>query len=584
MKDGIKWVIEKFDYFGEPMLLNFNKEKKFKTVLGGFLSLIIYGVSLTIIVISGMQLIRRENPNTTYTQKNLGIAPTIQLRDQGTLFIAFLQLSDMVYSQFYDPTYMDIKWNQFTSIRFENGTILTNKTELPSVNCTNYYDRFVEYGLETYFLTNNLHLSKCLDMDLDMKIGGKFASPFYSNIYVTLDFCRNSSYSEVVCKSQEEINNKIYDGYLNLVYFDKYVDVNNYEKPFINYVNTFFQKIDPQLYKKIDLYFEKANVTSDVGFIFADKKSESGMLLERYTEDIIHNTGRKKIMNIYINISENMSLFTRNYMKFQELAALFGGIFQAMKIVGLVITYFVAQHKMYEYMFNSLFIQRGNKIQKHHLTSTNEQLRKLNFFLEERNRLSRKSSLKDPKISQYSPIVSKKNYGDKIYNSNGNKDIVMRHIDFKIKDYQSKFSKKFRYNLNDIIFMYMCGCCNKSAKNKLNIFAMGFKKLLKYLDFLEIIKTLQQFHQLKDIVLTKNQSKLFDYYSKPVMNKDNASTREKNKESSCMELYDCFIKASSKMNKKINRKLIENFDQSLKEIFISFDPDQNLIHTVDKEI
>jgi hypothetical protein len=44
---------------------------------------------------------------------------------------------------------------------------------------------------------------------------------------------------------------------------------------------------------------------------------------------------------------------------------------------------------------------------------------------------------------------------------------------------------------------------------------MGFWKLFKYLDFLEIINTLQQFYHMKDVVLSKNQSKLFDYFSKP---------------------------------------------------------------------
>jgi hypothetical protein len=71
---------------------------------------------------------------------------------------------------------------------------------------------------------------------------------------------------------------------------------------------------------------------------------------------------------------------------------------------------------------------------------------------------------------QDSPIVSKKNpFLDKsVYLSTArqsNHDIVKKHIDFKIHDY-AKISKKFTYNVNDIILMYLCSCCNKMLKKR----------------------------------------------------------------------------------------------------------------------
>jgi hypothetical protein len=580
MKSGIKWAIEKSDYFGQPVSLNFDKEKKFKTTLGGLLSLIIYGVAISVIIISGWSLIARLNPKTTYTKKNLGTAPITNLKEQNVLLMAYFQPDGAGYDKFYDPTYIDLKFNLFTSKRYDNGTQIAGKITLNSTNCTNYYSNFENQGLGKYFTSNNLHLASCLDFENDITIGGKFDSEFYSNIYLTLDSCKNRTGSTIICKPYEEIFNKLYDGYLTLVFFDKYVDVNNFTDPFVNYVNTFFQKVDPQLYKKIDMYFEIANVTSDVGFLFEDKRTNSSIMLEKYNQDVIHISQSKKIMAYYINMSENTSLYTRNYMKFQELAALFGGIFQAMIIVGYVLTYFTSQFKMYEIMFNKLFIQKADTIHKNHqYISTNEEIKKLKTFLEEKHSYVFKQTTKDEKLSQYAPVVNKKNFfSDKsVYLSNGtysNKEFIKKQIDYKIKDYHDKIYKKFRYNLRDILSMFICGLCNKKSRDKKKIFDVGFMKLLKYLDFLEIIKTLQQFHQLKDILLTNNQSKLFEYFNKPEMSEESEKI-EKNPDFSYMDLYNCYIKASSKTNNKMNKRLVENFDLRLKEIFKIFEDKGN---------
>ena len=587
MKENIAYVVEKSDYFSQLVTLNFNKEKKFQTIIGGIISLIIYGVSLAVIVISSMQLIGRLNPKTTYTQKNLGQTPIINLNSSEYLFITYFQSPNGGYYQLYDPTIFSLNFYQFLSYRYPNGTQITSKTLLPWVNCTNYLPIFQAENVELYFTSNNLQLSLCLDMSLNLTIGGDFSGEFNSNFYVSLDVCRNSTESNIICKPYDEIYNNMYNGYLNLIYFDKNVDVNKYEKPFLTYVNSFFQKVDPKLYKKIDLYFQLANVTSDVGLIFQELRTESTLLLERYTEDVITTSPKSKVMNVYINISKNSSSYTRLYMKFQELAALFGGIFNAMALVGFIITYPIAQFKMYEHMFNSLFIQRGQVLKKNAIIKTNKEIKKLQVLLEGNNQLStRRLNSEEKYASQFNPVVQKKTFNfNKSSNSKSeqktNKEFVLKHIDNKIEDFQAKTSKKFSYEVHDVIYMYLC--CYKKSQVKRNIFQTGFKKLLKYLDLLEVMKTHQQFNQLKDVIFTKNQAKLFDYYNKPEMNKDTIVNQKKT-ESTYVELYKSFMKASEKTDNRINRKLLRNFDENLKEIFKNFDPINNLASKLDKNL
>ena len=44
------------------------------------------------------------------------------------------------------------------------------------------------------------------------------------------------------------------------------------------------------------------------------------------------------------------------------------------------------------------------------------------------------------------------------------------------------------------------------------------------------------------------------------------------------------MKASGKTDNKINRKIIKNFDRSLKEIFKNFDPDNHVKNKLDGEV
>ncbi len=71
MKDLILSGMKFFDYFGQPVQIIFNQQRIFRTVLGGFFSLIIYRVSLSLVLSSAANLLNKVEPKTIMTNKVL---------------------------------------------------------------------------------------------------------------------------------------------------------------------------------------------------------------------------------------------------------------------------------------------------------------------------------------------------------------------------------------------------------------------------------------------------------------------------------------------------------------------------------
>lgn len=569
------------DYFGSFVTLNFAREKKFRTLTGGILSILIYCTTFALIIKSYNQLFNHVNPSTTFTNKYMKESPFFNLQDERMFFMAIAEDSSLqVYT---DPTIFTMAWWQFTSARYPNGTQIIAKNPLPTVNCSIYYEDFVKYELQEKY--DSLHLEKaiCTDLSTNTSIGGDFTGELNSNIYLRFTPCRNSSKSTTICKPKTVIDATIYSGYVNIYYINKYVDVNNYTIPYQHFVDEFFLKVDPKIYKKIDMYFSQVNVSTDVGFIFDDKEVKSSIMKEKYHEDTITSADDSDYMKVYINISNNAFIYTRTYMKLQGFAALIGGIFQVLIILGTMITYVFTRFSMYEYMLNFLFINtmetpkapndfkslvNCSNIPFKPSTNTGTILNVIHLNNNKNSVRSENTNTvivlnKDTNVKKISKQVAQET---KTAILNINNEQLKKTIERQLSRQQKQ--NKFKLSGFNVMFMYVFYCCSSKARNKHDLFEYSYLKLNKYLDYLEIIKTLQQFHKLKKIIFTKNQNKLFSYLNKPELNITKFKKSLTIKDSSYLDLFNSYNKAKTKSgDNKINRNILRDLDENIKTLF-----------------
>jgi hypothetical protein len=95
-------------------------------------------------------------------------------------------------------------------------------------------------------------------------------------------------------------------------------------------------------------------------------------------------------------------------------------------------------------------------------------------------------------------------------------------FNYKIKDHKKSFTNRVKLNSFSYLQMNLCYICTKRDRNKFKLYNYACKKLVKYLDYLEIIKTLQQFHRIKKIIFNKTQDRLFSFYQRPVISLEKA--------------------------------------------------------------
>lgn len=127
-----------------------------------------------------------------------------------------------------------------------------------------------------------------------------------------------------------------------------------------------------------------------------------------------------------------------------------------------------------------------------------------------------------------------------------------------------------------IFHTLFCKFCIKKAKNRHNSLEKCYNDMKKYLDYIDIIKLLQEFTKLKIILLSQSQVKIFSQISKPKINFNSQNDMVndylhgkifENPKFSMNELYDAFVKLSDRKDSVIDSRLISLMDDDMRNLF-----------------
>jgi hypothetical protein len=646
MANYISSGLRSIDYFSQPIQITFNKKRSFATVLGGFLSLIIYCVTITLIFNSANGLLNKVNPKTTMTDSALFNAPLLNLTEQNLIYA--VTILNRNFESFYDDTIFTMEFSQFKRQRQNDGSMLTQYIKLNQTKCTMYEEEFKRRGFYKNYIANDIQSGVCFDnTSPGLVIGGDFGSDYFSNINFKIKRCVNSTNSKVICKSKDVIDDKLLNGYFQWYYFGNNIDINNYLNPYsISFAN-YFIVLDPKASKFIDIFFKTVNISSDAGLIFESYEYKSALVYENSREQILVQVVDDLVIDFYMGSSKNYLTYTRIYQKFQDFAANIGGLLKVMTVIAYFISIKFTHFSMYEKMFRSLYnFDYGDEEEKNKIE--NSSINKFKFtrkfkgssstdreLSSNRNLSSKRSSSNNsPKKNKYEEVAENskqtqdlihkqksidagyENYKFKSNNSPAkNKpeiivsdntkpmfytfdtiksnafdtqksnametQIIVKkqekfnlHIRKKIASQKRKYASNFLLEPFDVIKLYLCNCCIQRTRTKLNLFKLAFNKLHQYLDYLQIIQTLQQFHRLKNVIFSKTQKELFLSNSKEVISEINKNSKDLDnrkgieKSDENQNIYENYLKAKKKKNSsKIYKRLLKNLDENLKKIF-----------------
>ena len=586
-------LIRKIDYFGMSMKLSFNKEDKFRTILGGIITLLILALALTIFINLSSNLVNRKQPKTNYFEDRQISAPIINLKKMNIILsVGYL---DVNFDHLYDPTYFDFFASEFSAIKYDNGSSYFGNKPLKLTSCSDFKENYTKSGFEKDYVNNNVEFGRCLDPPDDINIGGDFTTNFFANIQFSVLKCVNSTNSKIICKSKEQIAKKIAGGYFLFYYTNRYLNLENYTSPFTEYFTNYFIVTDPNTHKFVEIFFKNVIVTSDSGLIFPSVSTESNLVFDRFREQFDTFTPNS-ILDFYVNSSNNISFYSRFYMKIQDLSATLGGILNICMLIGLLITRTINTFKMNEIILNTLFNfkEKKNEIQSNSIILECNLSRNYFLKLQEKSKFFKKNEtiIKDNKsisVLENRQVSSSNLKTNNFFVEKTDKNLNLEKandeeagikIFQKLADYKENLKSELKLSYFQILCLVLCcGVCNKKLSKKKEILDLGKAEMNKYLDYLEIIKLLQEFKKLKMILLVTHQRTLFNNFTKPLICNNigkNSITQikyefELENVINFEKLYIAYCASKNENFDKLNNKLVEYFDPDIKHIFDKVD-------------
>lgn len=169
--------------------------------------------------------------------------------------------------------------------------------------------------------------------------------------------------------------------------------------------------------------------------------------------------------------------------------------------------------KMSEVIINSLFEFVDDSVTTVQLNTTekNKKVSKNNSPSRINNSPSR---INNPQIGMIPESLQFNNFvQNKNNNSTVNNNMSIEQFTATESLTKAKQRSKLTLSYLDILKLSFCKC-NKEIKKKKHLLQLGQKEMYKYLDYLDIVKSLQDVSKIKVVIFSENQLKIFDQIGK----------------------------------------------------------------------
>ena len=352
MKDKLLQLLEIQDSSKIPFHFLFNGKRNIHFTFGIILSLLMNIISFLFSITLILELLHHSKPSVNYAQFQSSMTTNMTLNTKQLLFtIAF---RDKDYKLINDPTIASLNAFYERTTTF-NGVINIEELQLDFMNCSNVYPLFKEFGVSDNFDNVGLINYNCYNYTEPIIIGGKYGTEFYANLAFYISKCRNSSDSNITCKSEEDIDDLLEKGWLQITYVSSYVDFNNYSHPIQYVTEDTYIMFDVKMNKKMYVFFSPLQIFSENNILFSNEKKETSTKHDITTTDIISVLDNGIISSIMVCPSFTVDKYYRRYIKIQEIGASIGGLYSGLSIISFLLTAFYKLRYVEMKIINELF-------------------------------------------------------------------------------------------------------------------------------------------------------------------------------------------------------------------------------------
>jgi hypothetical protein len=358
-------ILQALDVFGVAYNFNLNNSQSYKSSFGGVMSIICLFMLTVFMYFFGIDFYYKKNPKV--------IGSTVYNKDYYTIP---LNSSQGIIAWKIEDHYTNMP--NFTGILFPRivyKKFLENPETkfldfigsdiLPQKRCDEVED--IDLVLKTNY---DLKAWWCLDFTgANFTFGGYWGGKVVNMIYLLIDAC-NEDKSH--CSSLKEVQSLAPGAenslFFSMLYPQAYFSPNDLNSP-LNYAYYYFtETIDLHVIKKNVFFFTKYILEDDLGWIAQDVRTSSIFVYQSFFKDYFYKDASKwsnvtKDQNtvVYMNglyFDKNPFLYTRSFMKIQDLAAVVGGALKSTILIFALFSRYVNTVGITTHFGNIFFTRR----------------------------------------------------------------------------------------------------------------------------------------------------------------------------------------------------------------------------------
>lgn len=482
--------LSKFDiFFGQRAFLYIRKRDEQTSNVSGALTIAM--IVLLVIITGGFcyEMVSRQVVTIKYnTYDNLDEG--IQLNPSNFMFaIGFENISFPEINRVFD-----IKFELRRVTRDEYG-FLTKKDETHSLYpCKKENFQSQSYNFEREFQKYGLKTMGCPNVPaIDLK--GSYLMDEFAYLRMNVVACQNSTENGFSCLSKEEAVKFIrsHEIRLQFFYIDNIINPSSYERPIVPYLTNQQWLLSPlKEAKAVDMFLMKHNITSNKSWLpFSSNVTliTHRMPAQNLREQVYENENAP-YFRLVLRMDQFKGEYYRQYMDLIELLSVVGGIVAALiSAFGLIAI---------PYNIYKMRVTIANEIYEIHEKEA----------AENSNRESVEEGNEVPIGSDQMQVKRTETDGSK------------KKIQLLNDRFAKQLSKKrIKTSLQGFCEDYCCFWRKTPSENQILLKQIE-ERLQHDIDLIEVVKKLQQFEKLKDLLLSKEQREVFNYTLQPKLYKD----------------------------------------------------------------
>ncbi|CAK64211.1 unnamed protein product (macronuclear) [Paramecium tetraurelia] len=576
----MKKLGRKLDFFQSPVELMIHKKKSHQSLFGTSMTILMFTCVLMYIINKFVQLGQRKEFQTLYSEVYYEEIPVFPLYSKNfTLQFAFQTENQKNYI---DETIYQVNAvmvNRAQVINDQKPSVSSTRTKIPLSKCAKIGIPYED--LEDQLDDVDSENTYCLDWNniSNLSLIGTPEQENYTYIYISFQQCVNDTQNinSTVCKSKEEIQQKLHRNYILFQLSSYNIDLRNYLKPNVPKVEEIQTTISSQVMKDITLFMQPITTLTEEGLLNELVRRDSTI---RYlkTQEVIDFNSEEALASVLIRLANTENISYRIYPKLQDILAQAGGLWEVLMLVFTILVKPIQSLSYKLDVINNLFNFEGQKLSNDE-DGSKQILKRLTIIQDGVqthendpsnmiNQQKSKTSIRFPRgrLTHKTTKLENGNFGwaekssQIVTNSPENDKLIQKGIRYALRKLFNIATLKLRLSPLDYIKYLKCG--KKVGKFKQLHYSIN--KLEKCLDILFIIDKLQEIDKLKMILLSKQQVQLFDFLPKPLisLNPSNLQYNESQMYSSLLQPYKS-QKQKAQEAQLVLDELLENLDDPI---------------------